>query len=108
VATADVDSHFSVKPFQKIKQLVRREATEMAVHQMRHVRLRNAQGLGDFSLFQLLVLQDFEDMVSDLCASQKLVGVLEAQIREDVARTFFELNCFSPCRCRVPVPSLNS
>jgi hypothetical protein len=91
VVTANLDRHFSVKPFKKIKQLVRREAAEMPIHQVRHVGLSNAQDFGDFTLFQLLVFEDVEDMESDLRARQKLVGVFEAQIREDVPGTLFEL-----------------
>lgn len=49
------------------------------------------EDFGDFTLFQLLVFEDVEDMESDLRARQKLVGVLEAQIREDVPGTLFEL-----------------
>ena len=59
MVTADFDRHFPVKPFQKIEQLVRGEAAEMPVHQVRHVRLRNAQNIGDFALFQLLCLSGF-------------------------------------------------
>jgi hypothetical protein len=32
--TADLDPYFPVKPFQKIEQLVRREAAEMPVRQV--------------------------------------------------------------------------
>ena len=65
MVTADLDGHFPVKPFQEIEQLVRREAAEMPVHQVRHVGLGNAQNLGDFALFQFLVFKDFKDMESD-------------------------------------------
>jgi hypothetical protein len=92
VVTADLDRHFPVKAFKKIEQLVRREAAEMPVHQVRHVWLRNAQDIGDFALFQLLVFEDFEDMKSDLRARQKLIGILEAQVRKDISGALFELN----------------
>ena len=85
MVTADLDRHFPIKPFQKIEQLVRREAAEMPVHQMRYVGLCNAQNVGDFALFQLLVFEDIEDMESDLRARQKLIGIFETQIRENVS-----------------------
>jgi hypothetical protein len=84
-ATADLDRHFSVKPFQKIEQLVSGETAEVPVHQVRHVGLRNSQDMGDFALPQVPLFEDFEDVESDLRARQKLVGILEAQIREDVS-----------------------
>ena len=37
VAAADLNRHFSVQPFEKIEQLVCREAAEMPVYQMSHV-----------------------------------------------------------------------
>ena len=49
--TADLDRHFPVKPFQEVEQFVGREAAETPVHQVRHVRLRNAQNAGDLPLF---------------------------------------------------------
>lgn len=55
---------------------------------------RNAQDIGDFALFQLLVFEDFGNMESDLCARQKLVGILEAEIGEDVSGALLELNWF--------------
>ena len=106
MVTADLDRHFLVKAFQKIEQLVRCEAAEMPIHQVRYVGLRNAEDVGDFALFQFLVFEDFEDMESDLRARKKLVGILEAQIREDVAGAFFELNWFSSFSCSWPTPVL--
>jgi hypothetical protein len=85
MATADLNRHFPVKALQKIEQLIRREATEMPVHQVRHLRLGNTQNIGDFSLFQFLIFEDFEDMESDLRPRQKLVGMFETQILEDVS-----------------------
>jgi hypothetical protein len=34
-------------------------------------------------------------MKSDLCPRQKLVGIFEAQVREDVPGAFFEFNWLS-------------
>jgi len=34
VVRANLDRHFAVKPFEKIEQLVRREAAEMPIHQV--------------------------------------------------------------------------
>jgi hypothetical protein len=76
------------------------------VHQVRHVWLGNTQNLSNFALFQLLVFEDFEDVVSNLGTRQRLVGILEAQIREDVSGAFFELNWFSSFRTHVPTPVL--
>jgi hypothetical protein len=66
VATANLDRHLPIKPFQKIEQLIRRKAAEVSVHQVRHVGLCNAQHVGDFALFQFLVFEDSEDMEPDL------------------------------------------
>jgi hypothetical protein len=44
-----------------------------------------SQNAADFSLFHLSLLQDFEDVKSDLRTSHKLIGVLHAKISEDVA-----------------------
>jgi hypothetical protein len=55
VVTTDLDCHLPVKPFQKVEQLVRREAAKMPIHQVRHVRLRNTEDAGDFLLFEFLV-----------------------------------------------------
>jgi hypothetical protein len=41
-----------------------------------------------------------------LRARQKLVGIFEAQIREDASGTLFALNCFSPFRTHAPTPVL--
>ncbi len=51
VMATDLDLHFLVKPLQKIEQLVRREAAEMPIHQVRDIGLGNAQDTGDFALF---------------------------------------------------------
>jgi hypothetical protein len=56
------------------------------VHELRHVGLGNAQNLGDFTLFQLLVFEDFEDMVSDLRARRSW----SASLRPKSAKTFPE------------------
>jgi hypothetical protein len=55
VMAADGNRYFPVQPFQKIEQLVGCEAAEMPVHQMRHVRLCNAQNTANFTLFQLFL-----------------------------------------------------
>jgi hypothetical protein len=106
VVTADLDRHFSVKPFQKIEHLVRREAAKMPIHQVRNVGLRNAQNIGDFALFQFFFCKDFKDMESDLRARQKLVRIFAAQVREDVSGTPFEINWFSSFRPHAPTPVL--
>jgi hypothetical protein len=80
--TANLDRDFPVKPFQKVEQLVPGEAAEMPVHEVRHVGLGNAQDIGDFALFQLLISKDFEDVESDLRA------------RQDASGTLLELNWF--------------
>ena len=49
---ADPDRDFLVEPLEEIEQLVRGEAAEMAIHQMRHVRLRDAEQFGDFPLLE--------------------------------------------------------
>jgi hypothetical protein len=92
LVTADLDGYFPVQAFQKVEQLIGGEAAEVAVHEMRYIGLGNAQNFGDFALFEFLVFEDFEDMKSDLRARQKLVGILEAQIRKDVSGALFELN----------------
>jgi len=74
----DLDCHLPVKPFQKIEQFVRCEAAEMPIHQMRHVGLRDTQDAGDFPLFQLLLFEDLEDVISDLRPRQQSVRVFEA------------------------------
>ncbi len=106
VTTADLDRHLSIKPPQKIQQFVGREPAEVPVHQMRDIRLCNAQYVGDFAPFQLPVLQNFEDVISDLRPREKLIGLLETEIREDVAGAFFELNSLSLCRIHALVPVL--
>ena len=40
--TANLDRDFPVKPFQKVEQLVRGEAAEMPVHEVRHAGLGGA------------------------------------------------------------------
>src|ERR1700722_1634117 len=52
VVTADLNRHLLVKALQKIEQLVRREAAEMPVHQVRHIGLCNAKNAGDLALLQ--------------------------------------------------------
>jgi hypothetical protein len=92
VMTADLDRHFPVKPFEKIEQLVRGESAEMAIHQVRHVWLRNAQDSRDFALFQLLILEDLEDVKTNLRPRIELVRIVEPQIGKDVAGAFLKLN----------------
>jgi hypothetical protein len=99
---ADLDRHLLAKALQKIEELVRGEAAEMPVHQMRHVGLRNAENAGDLALLQFLVFEDLEDVKSDLRAHHKLVGVFEAEIGEDVAGALFELNLFSLFSAHAP------
>ena len=102
MTTADLDRYFAVKPFQKIEQLVGGEAAEMPVHQVRDIGLRDAEDLGDFALLQLPVFEDPEDMESNLRPRQKLVGIFEPQVRENVSGAFFELNWFSSSRLHAP------
>jgi hypothetical protein len=104
--TADLDRHLAVKPFQEIEQLVRGEAAEMPVHQVRHVGLRDAQNIGDLALLQLLVFEDLEHMKSHLRPHNELVGILEAEVGEDVAGALFEFNGFSLFRAHAPTPAL--
>ena len=82
---AHFDHHFPIKSFQEIEQLVGSETTEMPVHQVRYVGLCNPQKIGDLALFQLLLFKNFKHMNSDLGTRQKLVGIFEAQILEDIS-----------------------
>ena len=104
--TADLDPHFPVKPFQKIEQLVRCEAAEMSVHQMRNIGLRNSKDARDFALFQLFVLENSENVNADLRARIKLAGILQTQINEDIAGAFLKLNWISSFHPHAPTPVL--
>lgn len=84
VVWTHLDRHLSTKSPQEVKQLVGCEAAEMSVHQVRYVGLRNPQNVSDFALFQLFLLQDFEDVESYLRASHKLIRVFQAEVREDI------------------------
>jgi len=103
---ADLDCHLSIKPFQKVEQFVRCKPTEMPIHQVGHIGLGNPQNVGDFSLFQPPVFEDCEDVVSDLSARQKLIGLFEPQIREDIPRALLEFNWFSLFRAHALTPVL--
>jgi hypothetical protein len=65
---AHFDLHSLVQALQKVEQLVRGEAAEMTVHQVRHIGLRNPENPGDFALFQFPVFQNFENVNSNLRA----------------------------------------
>ena len=106
VRRCDLDGNLAVQAFEKIEQLVRREAAEMPIHKMRDIGLRNPENAGNFALFQLLVLQDLEDVKADLRAGQKLVGVLQPEISKDVPGAFLELNSFLLFRADAPAPVL--
>src|ERR1039458_6565647 len=69
---ANLDSDFPVEALQKIQQFVGREPAVMAVHQMGHLRLRNAKELRDLPLFELSRLDDFIDAEADLRPRKKL------------------------------------
>jgi hypothetical protein len=81
-----LDRHFSIKPPQEIQQLVGGEATEVSVHQMGHVGLRNAQNTSDLTLFQFFLFQDFENVKSYLRTSHELVGIFQTKIGKNVSR----------------------
>ena len=89
---ANFDTHFPVKPPEKIEQLVCGEAAEMSVHQMRYVGLCDAQNAGNFTLLQLLFFQNFEDMKPHLGTGQELIGILQSQVGENVPRANFKLS----------------
>jgi hypothetical protein len=55
VMAANFDPHLPIQPFQKVEQLVGREAAEMSVHQVRHIGLGNTQNSRDLTLLQLLL-----------------------------------------------------
>jgi hypothetical protein len=86
VVRTHLNNHFSIKPPQEIQQFVGGEATEVSVHQMGHVGLRNAQNTGDLTLFQSFLFQDFEDVKSYLRTSHELVGILQTKIGKNVSR----------------------
>jgi hypothetical protein len=86
VVRTHLNNHFSIKPPQEIQQFVGSEAAEVAVHQMGHVGLRNAQNTCDLTLFQFFLFQDFEDVKSYLRTSYELVGVLQTKICKNVSR----------------------
>src|SRR5579864_6365663 len=98
--TTDLDLHFPVQALQKIEQLVRGEAAEMPVHQVRHIGLCDPEYPCNFALFQFLVLQNFENMDADLRTGVKFAGVLQSQIGEYVAGAFLKLNWFSSFHAR--------
>src|SRR6185369_4193733 len=95
VMTAHFDLDLLVQTLQKVEQLVRCEAAEMPVHQVGHIGLRNPENASDFALFQFPVLQNFENVNSNLRAGIKFAGILQPQIGEDVAGPFLKLNWFS-------------
>jgi hypothetical protein len=84
-----------VEPLQKIQQLVSREPAVMAVHQMGHLRLRNAKELADLLLFEFSRIDDLMDAKADLRAGKKLVRVLEAQIGQRRCRCLLQFLFFS-------------
>jgi len=92
VMAADLDRHLPVKPFQKIKQLIRCEATEMSVHEMRYVGLSDAKNTGDLALLEPFVFEDLVNVEADLGTRVELVGIIEVQIRKDISGAFLNLN----------------
>jgi hypothetical protein len=60
---------------------------KMSVHQVRYFGLRNPQNASDFALFQLFLLQDFEDVESYQRASHELIRLFQAEVREDIPGT---------------------
>src|SRR5450432_1254121 len=76
----------------------------MPVHQVRNVGLRDPKNIRDFPLFQLLFLQDLENVKSNLRPSHKLVGTFKSEVREDVSGPLFKINSSSSFRTHWPAP----
>ena len=63
----------------------------MPVHQVRHFRLFDVEQGGDLPLLELPVLQQLIDMKTEFRPREQRIGVLQLQIREDVAGAFLAL-----------------
>jgi len=82
---ANADGHFPVKASEEIEQLVGGEAAEVPVHQVRDFRLFDTKQRRDLTLLELPVCQKIIDMKAQSRPREKLVGILKAQVREDIA-----------------------
>ncbi len=92
VVRTHLDSHFSIEPPQEIQQFVGGEATEVSIHQMGHVGLRDGQNTCDLTLFQSFLFQDFEDVKSYLRTSHELVGIFQTEIGKNIPRANLDLS----------------
>ena len=92
LSRADLNGDFSIKPLKQTEQLIHGETTEMTVHQMRYVRLRHAEQLGNFTLFKVFLLKDFIDAIAHPRSHEKLVRIFNPQVRKNVAGAFFKLD----------------
>jgi len=58
--------------------------------------------VGDFALFQFVILENLEDVVPDLRARHELVGVFQTKIGEDVSGALIRLYRLASLRAHVP------
>ena len=85
VVRSHLNNYFSIKPPQEIQQFVGGETTEVSVHQMGHVGLRDAHGTCDLTLFQSFLFQGFENVKSYLRTRHELVGIFQTKIGKNVS-----------------------
>ena len=104
---ADLDGDLLVEPLEEVQQLVRGEPAVVAVHQVRHVGLGNAEESGDLPLLEVAAFQYPVNMETDLRTGEQLVGILQPKIGKHVAGAFLDLDfrLFTLCHVSLaPVP----
>src|SRR3972149_8698520 len=76
----------------------------MAIHEVRHVGLRNAENSGDFALLEVSRFDDFVNAIADLRPCKQLVRILEPKVGKDVAAALFKFDFLMPHVSQVPLP----
>jgi len=89
LVVADLYGDFPVEPLEKIQNLVGGEPAEMPVHQVRGLRLLDAEQGGDFRLFQFFPFQDLINMKSYLGPGMEFFRPGKAEIGINIAGVFF-------------------